>query len=98
MGQIIFINPFARTRISGGIKATYHHAELLTELGFNVTVFQPDGPPPWCSPHLQALVSNQLAPTGDDVLVFPETLNGWVADFAQPRRRATKGRSCESKF
>jgi glycosyltransferase involved in cell wall biosynthesis len=98
MGQIIFINPFARTRISGGIKATYHHAELLTELGFNVTVFQPDGPPTWCAPHLQALVSNQLAPTGDDILVFPETLNGWLADFAQAPTPATKVMFCQNQF
>jgi len=58
MGRIIFINPFASTRISGGIKSTYQHAELLTELGYTVVVFQPAGPPTWCSPHLRALVSD----------------------------------------
>ena len=58
MGRVIFINPFASTRISGGIKSTYQHAELLTELGYTVVVFQPAGPPTWCSPHLRALVSD----------------------------------------
>src|SRR5216684_3721774 len=98
MGQIVFINPFAKTRISGGIKATYHHAELLTELGFGVTVFQPDGPPAWCGPRLQSLATNKLAPIAGDILVFPETLNGWLADFAQAATPATKVMFCQNQF
>jgi len=43
MGRIIFINPFASTRISGGIKSTYQHAELLTELGYRLSCSSPPG-------------------------------------------------------
>jgi glycosyltransferase involved in cell wall biosynthesis len=98
MGRIIFINPFASTRISGGIKATYQHAELLTELGYQVIVFQPSGPPTWCSPHLRALVSDRLDPAAGDILVFPETLNGWLADYAKAPNPATKIMFCQNQF
>lgn len=32
MARIVFINAFDSARISGGIKSTYQHAELLTGL------------------------------------------------------------------
>jgi hypothetical protein len=35
MGQIFFVNPFAKTQVTGGIKTIYNHAKLLRELGFN---------------------------------------------------------------
>ena len=47
MGRIVFLNPFTRTEISGGIKTAYRHAELLTEMGFDACVYQPEGPPGW---------------------------------------------------
>jgi hypothetical protein len=98
MGQIIFINPYPKTLITGGIKATYYQAELLAELGFATTVFQPGGPPEWCSPRLRAFCSQELSPTGDDILVFPETLNGWLEQFALTPSPALKVMFCQNQF
>jgi hypothetical protein len=98
MGRIIFVNPFSKSLITGGIKATYSHAELLTELGFAAAVFQPDGAPAWCSQRLEALVTDKLAPTADDILVFPEVLNGWLADAVRTPTPARKVMFCQNQY
>src|ERR1051326_9165218 len=98
MGRIIFVNPFARTLITGGIKSTYYHAELLTELGFEASVFQPDGPPVWCSPRLQALATDRLDSAAGDILGFPETLNSWLGDAARTPTPAMKVIFCQNQF
>ena len=83
MPRIIFLSPFGKTEISGGIKTAYQHAELLTELGFDAAVYQPDGAPSWFE--TKANVIKVLAPAANDVLVFPETLNGPLAELIQSR-------------
>ena len=88
MSRIIFLAPFAKTEISGGIKTAYRHAELLTELGFDAVVYQLDGPPSWFE--TTAKVVKQFAPAADDVVVFPETLNGPLAEMAVSRAIARK--------
>ena len=98
MGQIIFVNPFAKAQVTGGIKTTYNHAELLRELGFNTTVYQPHGPPQWLSPRLQALRSTKLAPTAQDILIIPETLNGIIAQIARTPMPARKVMFCQNQF
>ena len=45
MARIIFLSPFAKTEITGGIKTAYRQAELLGELGFDAWVYQPEGVP-----------------------------------------------------
>ena len=47
MGRIIFMTPFSRMEITGGIKTNYQHVELLAELGFDACIYQPDGQPKW---------------------------------------------------
>jgi hypothetical protein len=98
MGRIIFVNPFSKSLITGGIKTTYSHAALLDELGFATAVFQPDGPPSWCSPRLEALVTDKLTPIADDVLVFPEVLNGWLAEAARTPTPARKVMFCQNQY
>ena len=98
MGQIIFINPFKKTEITGGIKTTYNHAALLRELGFDATVFQPDGPPTWLGPRFQALTSATFEATERDILVLPETLNGLVAQIAQTPTPARKVMFCQNHY
>jgi len=43
MARIIFLNPFSRSEITGGIKTAHRHADLLTEMGFDAYVYQRDG-------------------------------------------------------
>jgi glycosyltransferase involved in cell wall biosynthesis len=82
VARIVFLAPFATTEISGGIKTAYRHAELLTELGFDACVFQPGGAPSWFETTAKVL-TQQFAPLADDIVVFPETLNGPLVDMVQ---------------
>jgi hypothetical protein len=47
MGRIIFMTPFSRMEIIGGIKTNYQHAVLLAELGYDACIYQPDGQSKW---------------------------------------------------
>src|SRR6516165_9518477 len=98
MSQIVFLNPFSKTLITGGIKTCYAHADLLVELGFKVTVFQPEGPPVWLPPRLQALTSTTLSAADNDILVFPEVLNGWLAEVAKKPTAAKKVMFCQNQY
>ena len=83
MTRIIFLAPFAKNEITGGVKTFYRHAELLAELGFDAAVFQPDGPPGWFETSARHVT--HFTPAAGDVLVFPEVLNGMLTDMAQAR-------------
>ena len=97
MGRIVFLNPFARTEISGGIKTAYRHAELLAEMGFDACVYQPEGPPSWFE--TRATVLRLLTPPGPhDVLVFPEAINGPLVELARAKTAATKVLFCQAQY
>ena len=96
MARIVFLAPFAKSEISGGIKTCYRHAELLTELGFEAAVYQPDGAPTWFMTRARTIA--QLNPVADDVLVFPETLNGVLAELAQHPTQARKILFCQNQY
>jgi len=86
VARIVFLIPFAKTEITGGIKTVHRHAELLTELGFDAWVFQPDGAPSWFESRAKLLT--RYTPAPDDILVFPESLNGLLAEMVQlPARK-----------
>ena len=97
MGRIVFLNPFARTEISGGIKTAYRHAELLAEMGFDACVYQPEGPPGWFE--TRAKVLRSLTPPGPhDVLIFPEAINGPLVELARAKTAATKVLFCQAQY
>lgn len=89
MPRIIFLAPFAPTEISGGIKTAYRHAELLTELGFEACVYQPGGAPTWFETTAKVL-PQFTSPLADDIVVFPETLNGPLVEMVQNWSRTRK--------
>jgi hypothetical protein len=96
VARIIFLAPFAKNEITGGIKTVYRHAELLTELGFDAAVFQPDGPPSWFETRARLL--SRFTPSAGDVLVFPEVLNGILTEMAQTRTPARKVLFCQAHY
>ena len=96
MARIIFLAPFAKNEITGGVKTFYRHAELLAELGFDAAVFQPDGPPSWFETRARHLTN--FTPTAGDVVVFPEVLNGTLTDMVQARTAARKVLFCQAHF
>ena len=85
MARIIFLAPFRKNEISGGIKTFHRHAELLAEIGFDAWVYQPDGLPSWLESRAKLLT--RLNAGADDVLVFPEALNGPLLDLLQLQAR-----------
>ena len=97
MGRIVFLNPFAKTEISGGIKTAYRHAELLTEMGFDACVYQPEGPPGWFETRAKVLKS-LMSPASSDILVFPEAINGPLVEIARARTPAKKVLYCQAQY
>jgi hypothetical protein len=97
VGRIVFLSPFVKTEISGGIKTTYRHAELLTEMGFDAGVYQPEGPPSWFETRAKVL-KTLTQPAHDDVLVFPEAINGPLVELARARMPAKKVLYCQAQY
>jgi hypothetical protein len=81
VARIVFLCPFAKNEITGGIKTAYRHAELLAEMDFDAWVFQPEGPPSWFGTRANLLT--RMIPAAGDILVFPETLNGLLVEMVQ---------------
>lgn len=98
MARIIFLNPFGKNEITGGIKTAYRQVELLAELGFEALVYQPDGPPSWIDTRAQVLTGSPFAPTPGDILVFPEVLNGMLAEIVQTPLPVKKVLFCQAHY
>jgi hypothetical protein len=97
VGRIVFLNPFSRTAISGGIKTAYRHVELLTEMGFDAFVYQPEGSPSWFETRANVLTSWK-PPAQADILVFPEAINGPLVEFARAKTPARKVLFCQAQY
>jgi glycosyltransferase involved in cell wall biosynthesis len=97
VGRIVFLAPFVKTEISGGIKTAYRHAELLAELGFDACVYQPEGAPTWFDTRAKVLRS-LTQPAPGDVLVFPEAINGPLVDLIKIRTAARKVLFCQAQY
>ena len=98
MARIIFLSPFAKNEITGGIKTAYRQVELLVELGFDAWIYQPEGAPSWFDTRARVLTEPRLAPAPGDILVFPETLNGVLAEMVQARFAAKKVLFCQAHY
>lgn len=98
MPRVIFLCPFSRNEITGGIKNAYRQAELLAHSGIAAFVYQPEGPPSWFDTNARVLRDTRLAPSADDVLVFPEVLNGTLAELVQTPLAAKKVLYCQAHY
>jgi hypothetical protein len=96
--RIVFLNPFAKTEITGGIKTAHRHAELLGEMGFDACVYQPEGPPSWFESKAKLITTRSFATEPGDILVFPEGLSGTLAEIAQARLAVKKVLFCQAQF
>ena len=97
MGRIVFLSPFVRTEISGGIKTAYRHAELLAKMDFDACVYQPEGAPSWFETSAK-VVRSLNAPARGDVLVFPEAINGPLVELARAKTPAKKVLFCQAQY
>jgi hypothetical protein len=97
VARIIFLCPFAKHELSGGIKTAYRQVELLADLGFEAWVYQPEGAPSWFETRARVLTEPHLIAAPGDIWVFPETLNGVLAEMAQGRA-ARKVLFCQAHY
>jgi hypothetical protein len=97
MGRIVFLNPSPKELISGGMKTVYRHAEMLTELGFEACIFQPDGKPDWLRTSASVLTAVPY-PLRDEILVIPENATGWVADLALNATSVQRVLFCQNQY
>ena len=97
MGRIVFLSPFTKAEISGGIKTAYRHSELLSEMGIDACVYQPEGAPSWFETRAKVLRSMN-APSASDVLVFPEAINGPLVELVRAKTPAKKGLYCQAQY
>jgi hypothetical protein len=96
--RIVFLSPFAKTEITGGIKTAHRHAELLDEMGFDACVYQPEGAPSWFESKAKLITTRNFATEPGDILVFPEVLSGMLAEMAQARLGVKKVLFCQAQF
>ena len=98
-GRVIFLCPFSRTEITGGIKTVYSHAELLTESGIEALVFQPEGHPVWFESRAARLVDPaRFKATQADILVFSESLSGQIGEMARATTTGRKVLFCQNQY
>ncbi len=98
MSRVIFLCPFARNDITGGVKIAYRHAELLRQAGISACVYQPEGTPSWFEANVPVIRDRRSIPQADDLLVFPETLNGELAELVQAPLSAKKILYCQAHY
>jgi glycosyltransferase involved in cell wall biosynthesis len=104
MRNIVYLSPFSRTEITGGIKTVFRHVELLRGMGIEATVFAPDGMPTWFSSQAKLNAKATLTDIGDllaeetNLVVFPETLRGVLAQAARLAAPATKALLCQNQY
>jgi glycosyl transferase family 1 len=96
VARIIFLCPFSRTELTGGIKIAYRHAEILAQAGLDAFVYQPEGSPAWFETTARVLRERHFSPKSGDVLVFPEVLNAILADLVQAPLDAKKVLYCQA--
>lgn len=98
MKKIIYVSPYRRSQISGGIKVMYRHVEMLNEHGFSAKIFSPAGHPNWFASTAPLIQGNAIPNNGDHVLVFTEDLNGQVAEIIQRKFHASKVLLCQNQY
>jgi hypothetical protein len=98
VARIVFLIPFAKSEITGGIKTVYRHAELLAGMGIDACVYQPEGVPSWFETDAKVITGGTIGASSNDILVFPEVLSGGLAELAQAPLPAKKVLFCQAQF
>lgn len=100
MTRIIYLCPFPNTVITGGVKTAYRHVELLSEMGYDAYVWQPEGRAGWFASKAR-LIEGFSADTvrETDVLVFPEVIHfPQFAPMMNCRRPHTRLLFCQNQY
>ena len=95
MGRIIYLSMHPKSEISGGIKMQYRHVEMLTRMGFDAWVGVSDGPNEWFESEAKVF-NGEITP--EDIVVFPEVLNGGLGELSRMPARCAKVLLCQNQY
>jgi hypothetical protein len=95
VGRIIYLSMHPKTEISGGIKMHYRHVEMLARMGFDAWVGVSDGRNDWFKSDVRVF-NGQTTP--EDIVVFPEVLNGGLGELSRIPARGVKVLLCQNQY
>jgi glycosyltransferase involved in cell wall biosynthesis len=98
MPKIVYLSPFPRHEITGGIKVMFRHVEMLQKLGFDASIYSPDGHPNWMSSSAPLFVGTNPAADPDNAMVFPEVLTGVLGQAVRTPTPASKVLLCQNQY
>jgi glycosyltransferase involved in cell wall biosynthesis len=84
-----------KNEISGGIKMHYRHVEMLVRMGFDAWVSVSEGRNDWFESGVRVFDGET---TPEDIVVFPEVLNGGLGELSQMPARCAKVLLCQNQY
>jgi len=76
----------------------FRHVEILRSLGFDASVFSPKGRPLWMTTDAPLFEAGEPYASADNIVVFPEPLNGKLGRLACAEMEATKALLCQNQY
>ena len=95
MGRIIYLSRHPKNEISGGIKMQYRHVEMLARMGFDAWISVFGGHNDWFNSGVRVF-KGQTTP--EDIVVFPEVLNGGLGELSRMPARCAKVLLCQNQY
>jgi glycosyltransferase involved in cell wall biosynthesis len=92
------LSPFSADLVTGGIKVMHRHVEMLEAMGFDACIFSPKGHPRWMRSRARLFEGSNPANDDGNLLVFPETLMGPLAEAARTPTAARKALLCQNQY
>jgi glycosyltransferase involved in cell wall biosynthesis len=96
--RIVYLSPFPADLVTGGIKVMHRHVEMLQGMGFDASIFSPQGYPRWMNSLAKLFAGTDPAKDPDNLLVFPETLMGPLGEAARTPTPAAKALLCQNQY
>jgi glycosyltransferase involved in cell wall biosynthesis len=84
-----------KNEISGGIKIHYRHVEMLARMGFDAWIAVSEGHNAWFKSGARVF-NGQTGP--EDIVVFPEVLNGGLGELSRMPARCAKVLLCQNQY
>jgi glycosyltransferase involved in cell wall biosynthesis len=84
--------------VTGGIKVMFRHVEMLETMGFDASIFAPNGHPSWMRSGARLFQGKNPALDPANLMVFPETLMGSLGEAARTPTPAAKSLLCQNQY
>jgi glycosyltransferase involved in cell wall biosynthesis len=84
--------------VTGGIKVMFRHVEMLETMGFDASIFAPNGHPRWMRSGARLFQGRNPALDPANLMVFPEILVGSLGQAARTPTPAAKSLLCQNQY